>query len=60
MYTAQEKANEARREVTYRQFVYSKKVAAGTMGQAEADRKIRMMAEIADEYQKQADDERLI
>jgi hypothetical protein len=60
MYTAQEKANEARREVTYRQFVYSKKVAAGTMQQAEADRKIRLMAEIADEYQKQADDERLI
>jgi hypothetical protein len=49
-YTARDKAKEAIREVSYRQFVYSKKVDAGTMKLDDAERRIAVMQEIADDY----------
>jgi len=60
MYTAEEKAKEARREVTYRQFVYSRRLAAGKMTEADAKRKIAIMEEIAADYEKLAEGERLL
>jgi hypothetical protein len=59
-YSAEEKAKEARREVTYRQFVYSRRLAAGTMREAEAKKKIAIMTEIAEDYEKLAEKERLL
>ena len=50
MFSNREKAKEARREVTYRQFVYSKRMADGKMTEKEAKQKIAMMEEIAADY----------
>jgi hypothetical protein len=50
MFTNIQKASEANREVGYRQFVYSKKVAEGSMKQDVAERRIAIMQEIADHF----------
>jgi len=55
MFSNREKWKEAAREVSYRQFVYSKRIAEGKMEQADADRKIAKMQEIADDYAKLAE-----
>ena len=60
LFSNEHKAKEARREVTYRQFVYSKQVAAGKMSEMEAQRKIAIMTQIAEDYEKLAELERLI
>jgi len=54
-FTDREKAKEARREVTYRQFVYSKRVTDGKMTDVEARRKIAIMTQIAEDYERWAD-----
>jgi hypothetical protein len=55
MFTAMQKATEASREVGYRQFVYSKKVADGKMSEAEARKRIAIMQEIANDYLAEAE-----
>jgi len=50
VFTAREKMREAQREVGYRRFVYAKRVNDGKMKQAEADRFIAIMTEIAADY----------
>jgi len=40
----------AQREAGYRRFVYPKRVAAGKMRQAEADKEIALIDEIAADY----------
>ena len=57
MFTAKQKADEARREVGYRQFVYSKKVGEGKMTKKDAERRIAIMQEISDDYAVQAEKE---
>ena len=49
-YTAKDKAQEAKREVGYRKFVYGRKVADGTMKAHDAEQRIAIMQEIADDY----------
>lgn len=58
-YTNEEKRDCARREVKQRQRVYANRVDTGRMTQALADRQIALMAEIAEDYEKLAQDERL-
>jgi hypothetical protein len=55
MFTNREKNKEALREVDYRRFVYSKRIGDGKMTQADADRKIAKMVEIAEDYRKLAE-----
>ena len=50
MFTNMQKAAEASREVGYRQFVYSKKVAEGSMKPEVAERRIAIMQQIANDY----------
>lgn len=57
MYTAKQKADEARREVAYRQYVYPKRIAEGKMKKADAERRIAIMQEIFDDYAVQAEAE---
>jgi len=56
-FTAAQKARVLAREVSYRVFVYPKRVANGKMTKAQADEQIGIMAEIRDEYQRLADEE---
>jgi len=49
-FSNREKANEAQRELVYRQFVYSKRVMEGKMKRAQADRQIALMTEIYEDY----------
>lgn len=58
-HSALEKHREAMREVGYRRQVYERRVAAQQMSRSEADRKIAIMQEIADEYRELAEKERL-
>jgi len=46
-FTAREKMQAAQREVGYRRFVYPKRVEAGKMTAAQAEREIAIMDEIA-------------
>lgn len=57
MYSAKEKAAEARREVGYRRHVYPRRVDDGKMRAAESDRRIAIMQEIAEDYAAQAEKE---
>jgi len=56
-YTAKDKAQEAEREVGYRKFVYSRKVNDGTMKMHDAEQRIAIMQEIADDYARVAEAE---
>lgn len=49
-YSNREKADECAREVRYRKHVYDRLVKAGRMTRREANRRIDLMSEIADEY----------
>lgn len=57
MFSSRDKNKAAQREVTYRQWVYSRKVAEGSMKEATAEKQIAIMQEIADEYGALADEE---
>ncbi|TAL05191.1 MAG: hypothetical protein EPO00_13370 [Chloroflexota bacterium] len=59
VFTAQEKAKEARREVSMRCAVYPKWIAAGRMKQVDADRRIAIMTAIAVDYERRAQPELL-
>lgn len=50
-YTAKVKMHEAQREVAMRRRVYPRWVEAGRMNQANADRQIEVMQEIATDYE---------
>jgi len=60
IHSALEKHREATREVAYRQQVYERLIGAQKMSRREADRKISIMQEIADEYRELAEKERLL
>jgi hypothetical protein len=60
IFTAEEKYREAAREVKMRRRVFGARVSEGAMSQYDADRKIAIMDEIATDYAKLAEDERLI
>jgi hypothetical protein len=60
MFTDTEKLECARREVKQREHVYPRRVEAGQMSQALADRQIALMKSIADDYEKLAEKERLL
>jgi hypothetical protein len=60
MFTNEEKFKEARRELAYRQFVYSKRVAEGSMKAAQAEKQIALMTEIMEDYLALAEKERLL
>jgi len=60
MFTAKEKADEARREVGYREHVYERRVNDGKMSRQTADRRIAIMREIMDEYAAKEASERLL
>lgn len=49
-YTNQDKAEEAVREVRMRERVYPRRVAEGKLDAASAERQIRIMQEIAEDY----------
>ncbi len=51
-FTNQEKADEVRREVGYRQRVYARLVSEGKMHYTEQQRRIGIMQAILDDYQK--------
>ncbi len=53
-FTNAEKAKEAQREAGLRQRVYPRFVAGKKISQAEADRQIALMQEIADDYRAKA------
>jgi hypothetical protein len=55
-----EKQREAQREVAYRKQVYDRLISAQRMSRQDADRKIAIMQEIADEYRELVKAERLI
>lgn len=57
MFTAADKRKAAQREVSLRKFVYPNRVAARKMTQAQADREIAIMIEIASDYLKLEQDE---
>ena len=58
-YSAFEKHREALREVEMRQHVYKRRVEQDNMSPKEAERKIAIMQEIADEYAELAKQEQL-
>lgn len=60
MASASEKAKEARREVFQRQRVYPRLIAQGKLTPTAAARQIALMEEIAADYEKAAEGERLI
>lgn len=53
-FSARDKMREAQREVSYRRWVYAKRVANDAMSQADADKKIAIMEQIALDYGKLA------
>jgi len=57
MFSYREKANCAKREVEQRRFVYERAVKTGRMKEGFAQRQIALMEEIADDYEKLADEE---
>jgi hypothetical protein len=57
-FTAEEKRAEALREVEMRQQVYEGLVRAHSLSQQEADRRIALMREIAEDYSQLAEKER--
>ena len=59
-FTALEKQAAAEREVRFRKRVYGRRVAEGHMTQKLADEQIAIMDEIASDYSKLAEGERLI
>ena len=59
-FTAGELAREAQREAIMRESVFANRVAAGRMKPQEADRRIRMMLEIASRLMAEAEKERLL
>lgn len=52
-YSAEQKADEARRELAYRRRVYGRMVSEGKMKQAHAEEKIAIMSEIEADYRAQ-------
>ncbi len=54
-FTSREKQKAATREVGYRQHVYPRRVSDGKMKQADADKQIAIMQEIADDYARLAE-----
>jgi hypothetical protein len=59
-FTADELAREAQREAIMRESVFANRVAAGRMKPQEADRRIRMMLEIASRLRAEAEKDRLL
>jgi hypothetical protein len=59
-YSALEKHREAQREVELRKSVYERWIAMGGMSRSEAERKIAIMQEIADDYERASEKERLL
>jgi hypothetical protein len=59
-YSALEKHREAQREVELRKSVYERLIMMGTMSRSEAERKIAIMQEISDEYERASEKERLL
>lgn len=57
VFTNREKMREAQREIGQRQWVYPKRIDAGKLKQADADRQIAIMREIAEEYRAAAEQE---
>lgn len=60
MFTAEEKWLEARRELKMRMRVYPRMIEAGDMSEQAAKTRIGIMQEIAADYERQAQTERLI
>lgn len=60
MHTAEEKWMEARRELKMRMRVYPNLIESGQLAETTAKERIAIMQEIADDYAKQAEGERLI
>jgi hypothetical protein len=60
MYTAAEKLTEVERELGYRRRVFERLVQGGDMSRSEANRRIRIMEEIRDDYATMAKVERLL
>ena len=58
-FTAEEKLEAVRRELSYRRRVYRRRVDEGKMTQALADRQIAIFEAIADDYERSAEKERL-
>jgi hypothetical protein len=56
-FPAAEKLDAVNREIAMRRNVYRKRVAAGRMKKAEADREIRIMEAIAADYEREAEQE---
>jgi hypothetical protein len=57
VFTNQEKALCAEREVQQREWVYPRRVEAGKMKRERANRELALMREIAAEYRAKADEE---
>lgn len=55
-FTAHEKWKAAERELALRRNVYPRRIAQGHMQMTEARRELELMAEIAEDYRKQAMD----
>lgn len=53
-FSAKDKAAAARREASFRRYVYPKRVSDGKMKQEDADRQIAIMDEIAWDYDQRA------
>lgn len=60
MFTADQKLKAVERELTYRRFVYQRRVETKAMTRQQADLQIALFEEIADDYRKLAASERLI
>jgi hypothetical protein len=52
MFSNKEKADEVRREITYREWVYGRLVADGRMHLAEKQRRIGIMKDILSDYER--------
>jgi hypothetical protein len=59
-FTAQEKLDAVERELRYRRHVYPRRIDSGKMTKAAAAEQIALFEQIADDYRKQAEGERLI
>jgi len=59
-FTAQQKLEAVQRELNYRQRVYARRIAEGTMTLKKADYECDVMRAIAADYAKLADKERLL
>lgn len=60
LYSAEEKRKAILREINYRKFVYPRRVEAGTMTQKKANEELAIFEEIAADYTKLAEKERLL